>query len=177
MKRILTSFWETGRIAIFALLFAFAIRAFVFQPFLVRGASMEPNFHHGDYLIVDELSYRFKNPERGEVIVFRYPNDPSQRYIKRVIGLPGETVIVEDGRVMISDESGGSLVLQEEQYLSRKETIGQIRIKLGNDEYFVLGDNRAFSSDSRVWGALGRTNIVGRVVVRMFPDLAYGKEI
>lgn len=167
MKRILSSFWETGRIAIMALLFAFAVRAFIFQPFLVHGASMEPNFHNGDYLIIDEISYRFQDPERYEVVVFRYPNDPSQRYIKRVVGLPGETVEVQDGKVIID----------EDQYLAGENTQGSLKVQLGDNEYFVLGDNRQFSSDSRIWGSLPRKDIIGRVFLRVFPEFVYGKEI
>lgn len=179
MKRILSSFWETGRIAIMALLFAFAVRAFVFQPFLVHGASMEPNFHNGDYLIVDEISYRFQEPQRGEVVVFRYPNDPTQRYIKRVVGLPGETVEVQDGKIIISGSSAApqTFTLDEDRYLASENTEGSLQVKLGDNEYFVLGDNRRFSSDSRIWGSLPRKDIIGKVFLRVFPEFVYGKEI
>ena len=179
MKRILSSFWETGRVAIIALLFAFVVRAFIFQPFLVHGTSMEPNFHNGDYLIGDEISYRFQDPQRFEVVVFRYPNDPSQRYIKRVVGLPGETVEVQDGKITISGSSAASqpFTLDEGRYLTDENTQGSLEVKLGSNEYFVLGDNRMFSSDSRIWGSLPREDIIGRVFLRVFPNLAYGKEI
>ena len=102
MRKIFSFFWEIGKIALVAFVLVAALRLFVFQPFLVRGESMEPNFHNWDYLIVDEISYHFRSPERGEVIVFKFPNDPSQRYIKRIVGLPGETVEVQDGQVTIS---------------------------------------------------------------------------
>lgn len=179
MKRILSSFWETGRIAIVALLFAFAVRAFIFQPFLVHGASMEPNFRNGDYLIVDEISYRLQEPKRGEVVVFRYPNDLSQRYIKRIVGLPGETVEVQGGKVMISGSSADpqTFTLDEGRYLTGENTEGSLKVKLGGNEYFVLGDNRQFSSDSRIWGSLPRQDIIGRVFLRAFPEFVYGKEI
>ena len=179
MRRILSSFWETGRIAIIALLFAVAVRAFIFQPFLVRGTSMEPNFHHGDYLIIDEISYRLQDPERGEVVVFRYPHDLSQRYIKRVVGLPGETVEVQDGKITISGSSADpqTFTLDEDRYLAGGNTEGALRVKLGGNEYFVLGDNRMFSSDSRIWGSLPRKDIIGKVFLRIFPEFVYGKEI
>ena len=99
MKSTLSFLWEIAKIAVIALVLVVGMRLFVFQPFLVRGASMEPNFHNWDYLIVDELSYRFREPQRGEVIVFKFPNNPADRYIKRIIALPGETVVVEAGKV------------------------------------------------------------------------------
>src|SRR3989338_11028918 len=101
MKSTLSFLWEIAKIAVIALVLVVGMRLFVFQPFLVRGASMEPNFHNWDYLIVDEISYRFRDPGRGEVVVFKFPNDPSQRYIKRIVGLPGETVQVQEGQVTI----------------------------------------------------------------------------
>ncbi|MBI4123017.1 MAG: signal peptidase I [Parcubacteria group bacterium] len=180
MKKILSSFWETGRIAIIALLFAFFVRAFIFQPFLVRGTSMEPNFHNGDYLIIDEISYRFQKPERYEVVVFRYPKDESQRYIKRVVGLPGETVEVQDGKITISagpSAAPQTFTLDEDRYLAGENTQGSLMVKLGDNEYFVLGDNRMFSSDSRTWGSLPRKDIIGKVFLRVFPEFVYGKEI
>ncbi len=139
---------------------------------------MEPNFHSGDYLIVDEISYRFTEPARGEVIVFKYPQDSSQRYIKRIIGLPGETVEVRKGEVII--QTNGSLsrqyVLDETNYLADiVQTPGSISISLSESEYFVLGDNRSFSSDSRRWGAVSEDEIVGRVLLRMWPFFAFAK--
>ena len=148
---------------------------FVFQPFLVRGESMEPNFHQGDYLVIDELSFRFRDPERGEVIVLKFPGDTSQRYIKRIIGLPGETVQVKDGQVAL-EKNGEEIVLNESWYLPLNlHTPGNTDITLKENEYFMLGDNRAFSSDSRQWGVLERNLIVGRVLVRLFPPKALAK--
>lgn len=149
------------------------IRYFVFQPFLVKGASMEPNFHDGDYLIIDELSYRLRNPERGEVIVFHYPFDPSQRFIKRVIGLPGETVAVKNGQVDITTGDGSTVVLPEPYvqgiYTSTGDAISNAGLILKSDEYFVLGDNRTHSFDSREWGMVNRKFIIGRTVLRAWP--------
>lgn len=152
-----------------ALALVLLIRSFVFQPFLVRGDSMVPNFHGGDYLVVDEMTYRFlREPARGEVIVFRFPGDETQKYIKRVIGLPGETIEIQEGKVYIS--SNGEHLLLEEPYLGNEnETAGFVKLTLQDSEYFVMGDNRKFSSDSRRWGTLPRNEIIGRAVLRVFP--------
>ncbi len=137
---------------------------------------MGPNFSDGDYLIVDRITYRFRVPQRGEVIVFRHPNDPFQRYIKRIIGLPGETIEIEQGGVIIYSNEEGGVVLEESAYLSPSVfTLGDLRTVLGENEYFVLGDNRAASVDSRQWGLLSRENIIGRALIRAWPPTALAK--
>jgi len=167
--------WEILKIVIIALAIVIPIRYFLFQPFFVRGQSMEPNFENGDYLIIDEISYRFSEPKRGEVVVFKYPNNPSQRYIKRIIGLPGETVEIKGGSVIIYRQDEGQ-VLDESSYLvSSVKTSGSLRLFLDEGEYFVLGDNRLLSFDSRRWGSLKRENIVGKVFVRAWPFTALAK--
>lgn len=174
MKHTLSIIWELGKIALIAFVLVVGLRVFVFQPFLVRGESMEPNFHNWDYLIVDEISYRFGSPDRGDVIVFKFPNDPSQRYIKRIIGLPGETIEIENGEIKIL-RGAEQFTLNESAYLPNAETIGTSFITLENDEYFVMGDNRRYSSDSRSWGALPRENIIGKALIRIFPISAFAK--
>jgi len=175
MKPFLLFVWEVTKIVILALLIVIPIRYFIFQPFFVRGQSMEPNFEDGEYLIIDEISYRFRDPLRGEVVVFKYPNDPSQRYIKRIIGLPGETVQIGDGKVVIYTENSG-MVLDESDYLpSSIFTSGSLQMTLGENEYFVLGDNRAVSADSRRWGTLPENDIIGKVWVRAWPVTASAK--
>jgi len=175
MKKFLLFTWEIIKIIIIALVIVVPIRYFLFQPFFVKGQSMEPNFENGDYLIVDEISYRFRNPQRGEVVVFKYPNNPSQRYIKRIIGLPGETIEITDGQIVIFNDDGKK-VLDEEDYLAFLSfTPGNVKITLGDNEYFVLGDNRIASSDSRRWGPLPKENIIGRVVIRAWPFATLSK--
>ncbi len=137
------------------------IRYFLFQPFFVSGASMEPNFYSGEYLLLDEISYRFRDPLRGEVVVFKYPEDPSLFFIKRVVGLPGETIEISDGIVKIYNDQFPQGKILDEPYVVGK-TEGSLRISLKDDEYFVLGDNRYRSSDSRNWGPVSRKNIIGR---------------
>lgn len=164
-------FWELIKVFLLAMVIIVPIRYFLVQPFFVRGASMEPNFSDGEYLVIDELSYRWRVPQRGEVIVFRFPGSPSQFFIKRIIGLPGETVRIEHGQVIIQNqEHPPGVVLDESTYLpSGTRTGGQEDMHLGEDEYFVLGDNRAASSDSRSWGVLSKKAIVGRTWIRAFP--------
>lgn len=141
-----------------SLILAGIIRWFIFMPFKVQGASMEENFHNNDYLIVDKISPNFKDWKRGEVVVFKYKGDWRTYYIKRIIGLPGEEVKINNGKIFINGE------LLEEDY-----TPGDLDMILGYDEYFVLGDNRVASSDSRAWGALAEKDIIGRVVLRLLP--------
>jgi len=175
MKNFLSFVFEIVKIVIIALVIVVPIRYLIFQPFFVKGQSMEPNFENGDYLIIDELSYKIRDPQRGEVVVFKYPYDTSQRYIKRIIGLPGETVEVGNGVVAVYNEEGGR-VLEESDYLyPYLNTPGEARITLGEDEYFVMGDNRPASSDSRRWGPVPREDMVGRVLLRAWPLAALAK--
>ncbi len=173
MKSLILFIWEVIKIIIVALLIVIPIRYFVFQPFLVRGQSMEPNFSNSDYLIVDEISYRFDDPQRGDVIVFRSPAYPSQNFIKRVIGLPGEEVIIEKGVIKIIKE-GEEVILDESEYLY-DNTNGDTHVVLNNQQYFVLGDNRDSSYDSRRWGPLPEENIIGKVFLRAWPFSSFTK--
>ena len=163
---------DVFKIVVIALAIVLPIRYFLFQPFVVKGASMEPNYHSGDYLIIDEISYRLHEPERGDVIVFKYPYNPSDRYIKRVIGLPGETVEIRDGRIYVSKGDKVSIV-NESGYLSDglieawKNLDNASPITLKEGQYFVLGDNRNASSDSRRWGILPEQNIIGRTALQI----------
>ena len=155
-------------LALLIVLVVIPIRVFIITPFVVDGASMHPTFENLDYLIVDEIVYRFKKPVRGDVVVFRYPADPSIFYIKRVIGLPGETVSINRGNVTVTTTTGERLTLAE-PYIVNEDATYTKSVMLGRDEYFVLGDNRPNSSDSRVWGPLPRSDIIGRVDVRLLP--------
>ncbi|MEN9405499.1 MAG: hypothetical protein RLY47_458 [Candidatus Parcubacteria bacterium] len=159
---------ELIRFALITLFIVLPIRIYIAQPFIVSGSSMDPTFKDGEYLIIDEISYRFQEPERGDVVVFRYPQDTTKFFIKRIIGLPGETVDVKDSIVTIEGVDGTSSFELDEAYLSHP-TWSTSRIKLGDEEYFVMGDNRPASSDSRIWGALDENLIIGRVLTRLLP--------
>jgi signal peptidase I len=167
MKKALWSLFEVAETIIIAVAAVFVVRSFIAQPFLVSGSSMEPTFSNGNYLLVDELTYRFRSPERGEVIVFKYPNDTSSYFIKRVIGLPGETVEIKNNRVDVLRD-GVSLALNE-PYIVEKSGVSDFSKTLGPNEYFVMGDNRNFSFDSRSWGPLPKNDIVGVVRFRLWP--------
>lgn len=171
IKKYFLITWEFLQIILLAAVIVLPIRYFIFQPFIVKGDSMVPNFHSGDYLIVDEISYRFSNPARGDVVVFRYPLDESERFIKRIIGLPGETVEVKDGKITITSQDGNyASILNEKSYLpDLLSTDGAKKITLKTDEYFVLGDNRQFSYDSRSWGVLPKDELIGKAAFRLLP--------
>ncbi|MEK7453262.1 MAG: signal peptidase I [Patescibacteria group bacterium] len=169
-KKIFSFLWETAKLVLISLVIILPLRYYVVQPFFVLGASMEPSFENGDYLIIDEISYRLNEPSRGDVVVFKYPYDTKQYYIKRIIGLPGEIVGFKDGKIMIKNkENKDGFFLEESYLLNTKESFGGGDVTLGHNEYFVLGDNRGASSDSRRWGPLKDEFLVGKVVVRVFP--------
>jgi signal peptidase I len=174
--------WEIVKMVFWVVIIIVPIRVFLIQPFFVQGASMEPNFEDKQYLIVNELGYKttdlgnffslkpFKELKRGDVVVFRYPKNPSIFYIKRIVGLPGERIQISGGVVKISNsENPNGFVLDESGYLSPSvETTGEINTNLG-EEYFVMGDNRQYSSDSRSWGSVPENDVMGKVVLRAWP--------
>jgi signal peptidase I len=169
-KAALGFLFELIQVAAISLAIIIPVRYFLIQPFYVKGASMEPNFFDHEYLIIDELSYRFHDPGRGDITVFRYPNDPRQFFIKRVIGLPGETVEIANGHVKIfNDKHPNGFQLPEQEYLDQAYTAATRTVTLKSDEYFVMGDNRVSSLDSRYFGPIKRTAIVGRVWLRGWP--------
>jgi signal peptidase I len=168
------SFLEIARFAFIALVIVLPIRWFVAQPFIVSGASMEETFHDNEYLIVDQLSYRLSEPERGDVVIFRYPNDPSKYFIKRIIALPGDTISTNGKNVTISNEAHPQGFVLDEPYAAAGGGGNNQSTTLGVDEYFVMGDNRDHSSDSRVWGVLERDKIVGRALLRLLPPNRLG---
>jgi signal peptidase I len=165
------SWIDVLRFAIIALLIVIPIRMYIAQPFIVSGSSMVPTFQDGEYLIVDEISYRLDEPKRGDVIVFRYPNNPSRFFIKRVIGLPNETVSIHTDTIMIFNEDHADGFVLDEWYLDdMTNTLPSNTITtLSDEEYFVMGDNREASSDSRIWGALHKRYIIGKAFLRLFP--------
>ncbi len=170
MKKILLSFVEIVEIFVICFFAVFLIRHFLVQPFLVSGQSMYPTFKNGNYILTDELSYRFEKPKRGDVIVFRPPVAGSF-FIKRIIGLPGEEVIIKEGSVFIKKDN--KIIKLKEKYLpSSVKTYPDLTVDLKKDQYFVLGDNRKRSYDSRFWGPIKKEDIVGKVKFRLWPPTA-----
>ncbi len=168
MRRFFQPFWEVLEVFVAALLSIVIIYSFIAQPFLVKGASMEPNFSDDDFLLVDEITYRFRPPSRGEVIVFRNPRNEAEFYIKRIVGLPHDEIRVAENTVLVNGEP------LEESYLPQGlQTTGEYTFNLESDQYFVLGDNRRQSFDSRSWGPLQRDGIIGAVRLRFWPPIKF----
>jgi signal peptidase I len=163
---------ELIKIVVISLVIIIPIRYFLIQPFYVKGASMEPNFEDHEYLIIDEISYRFNAPGRGDILVFKYPRDPQQYFIKRLIGLPGEAMQIKDGSVVIYNSQFPEGFVLEEPYLApglKTYGLTEEKIKLSDSEYFVLGDNRNASKDSRSFGPVDESFITGKVLLRGWP--------
>ncbi len=160
---------EVVRFCIIALLIVVPIRMFIAQPFIVSGASMADTFHTGEYLIVDQVTYQLHQPRRGDVVIFRYPRDPSKYFIKRIIGVPGDTVVIEKSSVTIYNAEHPQGFVLDEPYVKSMRPNPRVEETLGDREYFVMGDNRDESSDSRMWGVLQEERIIGRAFVRLFP--------
>lgn len=159
--------FDLVRFTLITLAVVIPIRIFIAQPFIVNGESMLPNLHNGDYLIIDEVSYHKHDPERGDVIVFKFPTNLKRFLIKRVIGLPGETISIQGSTITITKPDGEIIQLEEDYLNGDFSSHGEWN--LADDEFFVLGDNRSASSDSRTWGVLRRHLIVGKTFLRLFP--------
>lgn len=166
LERATFFIWEVAKVVIFALAIIIPVRYFLIQPFYVKGESMEPNFYQYEYLIINEITYRFQQPQRGDVIVMRNPQDPSQFFIKRIIGLPGEQIEIRDRHVFINGVS-----LDESAYLDdTMPTVGsRVPLTLQSNEFFVMGDNRTRSLDSRVFGPITKESFVGKTWLRAWP--------
>ncbi|MFA5886761.1 MAG: signal peptidase I [Patescibacteria group bacterium] len=172
MKKFFLFVLDISKVVVLSLAIILPVRYFLIQPFYVKGASMEPNFYDHEYLIIDELSYRFQKPERGQVVVFRYPRNPQEYFIKRIIALPGEEVQIKNGEIIIFNSSYPAGLTLKEKYLPTDlETFssGESKIVVGPNEYFVLGDNRNASKDSRSFGAVDYSFLTGKVLFRGWP--------
>lgn len=172
IRNFFSFLFELVKIVVISLVIIIPIRYFLIQPFYVKGASMEPNFYDHEYLIIDEITYRFQPMKRGDIIVFRYPRNPQEYFIKRVIGLPGDKVQIKDGKVYIYNEKDPNGIALDEPYLAPGTgtySLSEDIVTLGNDEIFVLGDNRNSSKDSRSFGPVNKSFITGRVLLRGWP--------
>lgn len=163
-----TVVWEIVKFFALAAIIVLPIRTFIAQPFIVSGGSMDPTFESGQYIIVDELSYRLGKPQRGDVVILKYPRDPSKFFIKRIVGMPNETIEIIDGIVTIKNDTNPKGFQLVEPYIEF-EKHDSITQKLGREEYFVMGDNRAKSSDSRAWGSVPEKLVIGKAFLRLLP--------
>lgn len=173
--RIFSALWEAVEAIVFAAAVFVVCYLFLFQPNQVSGNSMYSTFYDKEYILTDKITYRLGEPKRGDVVVFKSPKNPDVDFIKRIIGLPGETVALTNGRVYINNEA------LPESYLSDKIfTPGSYFLREGGSvvvpdgQYFVMGDNRTGSSDSREWGPMKKEEIIGRVFFRYFPFDRFG---
>lgn len=175
LKKFFSFIFEIIETIVLALAIFVVIYLFLFQPHQVKGASMEANFYDGEYILTDKITYRLRPPQRGEVVIFKAPKNPDLDYIKRIIGLPGETIKIENGKIVINSQE------LAEPYISKgMVTTGGFYLSEGKqiiipeDSYFVLGDNRSHSSDSREWGPVYKDNIIGKAFLRYWPPSRIG---
>jgi signal peptidase I len=154
------------------LIIGLLFRAFVLQPYIVDGSSMEETYHNNEYLLVDQITYRFREPKIGEVIVFHPPIDENTNYIKRIIGLPGDTVEIQNNTVSVN----GHVIAEPFTYPNSitRTFESDYKVTLKEKEYFVMGDNREHSSDSREWGPVPKSDIVGRSWLIVYPFNYFG---
>jgi signal peptidase I len=182
MRKFFVSFLEVLEIALIAVVAVYLVRTFLVQPFLVSGSSMVPNFQDGNYVLVDEFTYRIHQPTRGDVIVFHDPQDWSTYFIKRVIGLPNEKIEIANNKITVFNQADPNGLTLDESYLPAGTPVsanacdggqfsasGTCIYMLASSTYLAFGDNRAESYDSRSWGPLPEKNIVGLVRVRLWP--------
>lgn len=167
-KEFFKNAWDLIKFAAIALAIVIPIRLFIAQPFVVSGLSMFPTFHDKEYLIVDEVSYLLNKETRGDVVVFRFPNDPKRFFIKRIIGMPNEKIVINNGKITIVNKENPNGFVLDEPYINEEFQTTAI-YTTNNDEYFVMGDNRNRSSDSRVWGTVPKKLMIGRAFLRLLP--------
>ncbi|MFH1583311.1 MAG: signal peptidase I [Candidatus Falkowbacteria bacterium] len=164
--------FELIKVVAVSLAIIIPVRYYLIQPFYVKGASMEPNFYDKEYLIIDEISYRFHEPARGDIIVFKYPRNPEEYFIKRIIALPGEKIQIKDGFAYVYNQDNPLDAKLEEPYLpvgDKTYSLNEEITILSDSEYYVLGDNRNSSKDSRSFGPVDKKLITGKVLLRGWP--------
>ena len=164
-------FRELITFIIIAVVIVLPFRMFVAEPYIVSGTSMFPTFDTGHYLIVDKLSYRLHDPARYDVVVMIFPKDTTKDFIKRIIGLPGDTVKVQNGVVTIINSANPNGFVLDQSFVKYPKTDGSDNqtVTLKSGQYFVMGDNRAGSYDSRYWGPLPKSDIIGHPIIRLLP--------
>jgi len=172
-QRWLARIFELVKVVIILTMLGYLVHVFVITLFIVDGASMEPNFFDREYMLVDKISYNFSAPARGDVVIFSYPGEPDKKFIKRIIGLPDDTIAIKNDQVYLYNKYYSGVLAEgyipSEMPTPTETEVASITQKVGKDEYFVLGDNRLNSSDSRIWGLLPKENIIGKALVTIWP--------
>ncbi len=161
-------FLENVIYIVIAILLALIVQKFIIRPFVVNGESMDPTLATGDYLLIDEVTYKLHEPQRGDVVVFKAPPEPTKFFIKRIIGLPGDTVSITGSKITITNEANPKGFVLSEPFITHISN-NQLVVTVPVDEYFVMGDNRSGSFDSRSWGTLPKANLRGRALLRLLP--------
>ena len=170
LKRLGDFFLDIFQVVIFAGAIFLILYLLVMQPHKIDGASMEPNFHHGEYLLTDKVTYRFNEPSRGDVVIFRAPGDIEEDYIKRIIGLPGEKIEIKDGNVYINNKKLNESYMPSDFYtLPGSFFADKEEVFVPQNKLFVLGDNRSQSADSRSFGFVDKQTIIGRAWLLYWP--------
>lgn len=167
-KSRLRLFIENVLYIVTAVVLAMIVQQFIIRPFVVSGESMDPTLSSGDYLLIDEVSYKIGEPERGDVVVFKAPPEPTKYFIKRLIGLPGDTVTIHGSTVTITNTANPKGITLSEDFIIH-DSSNEMTVKVPEGQYFVMGDNRAGSFDSRSWGMLPKENLRGRALLRLLP--------
>lgn len=162
--------YEYAESILIAFVLAMLIRTFFVQAFKIPTGSMRPTLIEGDRILVNKLLYRFKKPERGDIIVFKYPLNPKRDFIKRLIASGGETAEINNGNIFINGESTDNEILRKIYYYNYGEYAKEgVAVKVAEKSFFVLGDNSAVSRDSRYWGFVPRKNLLGRAFLIYWP--------
>lgn len=170
LRRLGAFFLDILEVVFFAVAIFLVVYLTILQPHKIKGASMEPNFPDGEYLLTDKVTYRFNEPQRGDVVVFKAPVGDGDEFIKRIIGLPGERVTLKDNHIYVNDKLLDEKYLDEELKTSGGYFLGEgATILVPDGKYFVLGDNRPHSSDSRSWGVIEKQVITGRAWLIYWP--------
>jgi signal peptidase I len=175
IKRLSAFFLDILEVVVFAIAIFLFIYLLVLQPHKIKGSSMDPSFIDGEFLLTDKVTYRFREPQRGDVVVFEAPGTNGDEFIKRILALPGEEIALSDGKVYINDSLLNEPYLEETVKTNGSSFLDEGQeIVIPPDFYFVMGDNRGASSDSRTWGFIEKSAITGRAWLVYWPPTKMG---
>ena len=175
LKRIVNFFLDFVETAVVALSIFVVVYLFLVQPHEIKGGSMEPTFNNNEYILTDKISYRFKEPKRGDVVIFKAPKNPDVDYIKRIIGLPGERIKIQNGAIYINGKKLSEPYIRDITSLTSTQYLQEgVETTVPEGYFFVMGDNRTGSMDSREFGPIAENVIIGHAILRYWPLPALG---